>query len=310
MNINRLCAPDSLVTPPRRVSTRNKTPLFVDSKCFQRPYKRGKEKPKEELTLQSSYAGEGPCREEPQSSELFDLSTKIFRSIPETRRQAKAIRSFRIKKLKKLLAGQGHPSQVLPAIVFLTKQLQLYQEKLKSVACRGRSLSALSRARNPHGKFLTNSRLSTLKEEMEKDYGPLDSCSDQNTTTACSQSELPTLDCDNVNSNHNWRHFEDLFLFEHTPEEVNQKSQASHRDSSEQPSHFSIAARRNSLQFEGVGCFLSQIASKNQNLDVHLMVDQFWDFFQNTGCSSEEVNGFSQETDGDLFFEDESTNHH
>src|SRR5437868_1441143 len=117
MNINRLTGNDSLVIPPRRVSTRTKTPLVIDSKYFERPYKRGKAKPIEERPLPLSGIKNKPYYEKRNSSILFDLSNKIFRNIPNTKRQTKTIKSFKIKKLKKLLINQNSPCQILPAIV-------------------------------------------------------------------------------------------------------------------------------------------------------------------------------------------------
>jgi hypothetical protein len=197
MNINSFTseADDSRGTPPRRVSARKKAPLAIDSHCFKRPYKWVKSRAENNT---ASFDVKSNC-ESNEDQIVSRLITVLFDETPRSKKQAKAIHTFRIKKTKKMiaqydsLASKDGPPEASESLLALLKS------RPKNSPCVGRSLFAMSRARNPQGKF--QSHLELQKSVTATDQIVDDWCSVNHTTAACSQVEL-TGDGPNNRSQH------------------------------------------------------------------------------------------------------------
>lgn len=303
MNIDQSRTEDSPVTPARRVSARAKQPLAINSKFFQRPYKRENSK----AVVVASLKSDG-CRATSQNTGemlLIDLSEKVFQKLPESRKQTKAIRSFRVKKLKRLMAGRFLPGQnPNGALIFIKRQLELYSCALRSIACKGRSLSAISRNRSSKGKFLSSHNPSVFEDDG-KTLGNLEMIQDwEANQVTCSQTNSSLKDCETLTST-NCNTFEDLNS-KLCEEDIGGNHLDILRDFEDQVPTFSFDLESASLPSEDMDQFLKFLIKSLPSYDENRDVDLFWDIFQKNsplnGCLDHWID--SKANHEDLFIND------
>jgi hypothetical protein len=215
MNINSFTSKDDdhRRTPPRRVSARKKAPLVVDSSCFKRPYKWAKSR------IESNTADISLTCEPNENQIVNRLIGVLFGPTPRPGKQAKAIHTFRVKKTKRIVAhfnalsSRGESREVLESIRTVLKF------RPKNSPCVGRSLFAMSRARNSHGKFQS---VFDLKKSVAVNEQAIDDwCSVNHTTAACSHVELTGVDPVNRSQYDQFSCFEDFLSITESKEKDN-----------------------------------------------------------------------------------------
>lgn len=186
MNIKRPRADDDRETPPRRVSARKKNESTIDSACFERPYKRGNKAKKTETTTSPMVNGDSKSQNLCLDT-MDQLLETHFMKIPESRRQAKAIRVFRAKKVKRMMSENYQQIGDYPDVMVMASQFQVPKPRERKNLCPGRSVFALSRFRDSQGKFQGNQLNIKQATENSSEHGTEDWCSVNHTTAACSQ---------------------------------------------------------------------------------------------------------------------------
>lgn len=187
MNIKRLNPEEKSTPQSLRVSDRKKRPQMIDSSCFKRPYKWGK-KTGESKSNNKNEPSHSTSQEDEDARQALNLLHAAFVPLPEFRLQAKAVQTYRMKKLKRLLAG--HPRSLSDGQkVEILAQKFLSRQPSRRLLSIGKSIFAFSRQRDLRGKFQGQRQHAKHGAETITDAGTDDCCSINQTTAPCSQVE-------------------------------------------------------------------------------------------------------------------------
>lgn len=150
MNSEKFAAEIISETPIRRTSDRRKTLTLVDKSFFKKTYK-AKPLPSCEKV---NKIGRLILEPNPPKVTVFENATSIFfKPIKPDRRQAKAIHTFRTKKLKNYFSNEESLKELIANNPLLGQYSYLAFQEIRRRNPSGKSVYASSRARDNLGRF-------------------------------------------------------------------------------------------------------------------------------------------------------------
>lgn len=151
MNINSFTS--EVVSSPSalRVSDRKKNIPVIDKTFFKKSYK-------SKISAVSSAGASktllANCQPDSQNQpEFFDAINCLFPSMQPDRRQAKAIQTYRAKKLKQMFGSEGALQEAVIKHRSTGLNILSLVQNFKKTAPNGKALYAASRIRDPMGRF-------------------------------------------------------------------------------------------------------------------------------------------------------------
>lgn len=175
-------------TSARRVSERKRVSTQVDKTFFKKTYKpktsRMPTKPHSEL------ATKGEVLIVQENTKLSEAANVLFPTLLQNRRQAKAIQTFRAKKVKRLFAAEAGIEEMIAR--YKSEGLNLHMLlSLKRSVPNGKALFAASRCRDTMGRFNSDAGCSKHQSSQESTVDQREDCS---TELNCSIFGLLSLD--------------------------------------------------------------------------------------------------------------------